>query len=36
MAHWARIKANGFPDMLHRINKHEPDKTAFHSHKMKW
>lgn len=36
MTHWARIKANGFPDTLHRINKHELDKTAsFYSHTMK-
>lgn len=36
MAHWAHKEAKGFPDMLPRINKHEPDKTApFHSHIMK-
>lgn len=35
MVHWALIKANEFPDMLHRINKHELDKTAFHSHTNK-
>lgn len=36
MVHWALIKANEFPDMLHRINKHELDNSAFHSHTKKY
>lgn len=33
MAHWAHLKANVFPDLLPRINKHELNKNVFHSQK---